>query len=524
MSKTDKSSKAKTKKHMKVSKKNKIIIAVSIVLAVLICFSYVAMQIGLPAKVLTGAKIVKTTDGKEKTVKRIPIVEMNYYFTVAANQLMAYGSGIDASQLDEVCDPNTGKTYRDVLWEEAASSAQGDYLLYEEAMNSGFKPSCTDRYVELQVDSVRQTCDYMNALRGTNMTADQYLQSTYGTGMTMQIYRRIMRRTAVIEEFSAYLQQTTMVPNQETVQKKFDESPETYTFVNYQLYFVSAELPEETTEEEKTKLLAEAEKKAHKIADDCKDVEEFQKRALEFSSDDYKERFEKGEVTMAKTGGTKANLTNASPEFAEMCFNPETKPLTTMVFKDSEDQGYFAAMFEEAYIKEDPTASYRVIVLRNGALSDMTASEEEKAAAIQEAHKDAEELMAKATSEDEFIKLAKENSEDMNSFTRGGYYEGVTQNSFSPVDPGDGSEPKLSDADQKLVDWLFDSSRKAGDMIIIDSGSSVNLYYFHDTAPAWMASLRAQMASENYTTWANGIVSNPIYSVIVNHGLIDFFS
>ena len=510
---------------MKVSKKNKIIIAVSIVLTLLICFSYVAMQIGLPAKVLTGAKIVKTTDGKEKTVKRIPIVEMNYYFTVAVNQCMSYGLISDASQLDEVCDPDTGATYRERLWEEAANAAQTDYLLYEEAMNSGFKPVATDRYVEAQVDSVRMTCEYMNQLRGSNMTADQYLQSTYGTGMTVQIYRRIMKRAAVIEEFRTYLQQTNLVPNQETIQKKFDESPESYTYVKYQLFFVSAELPETCTEEEKAELLAEAEKKAHKIADNCKDVDEFQKRALEFSSDEYKERFENGEVTMAKVGGTKENLTNASPEFAELCFNPDTKPNTTMVFKDTEDQGYFAAMFEETYVEDETTASYRVIVLRNDTLSDLEATEEQKAAALQEAHKDAEGLMAKATSEDEFIKLAKENSADMGNFISGGYCSGVTESkSFTPVDPGDGSEPKLADEDQKLVDWLFDPSRKAGDMTIIDCGTSVKLYYYCDAVPAWMNTLRSQMTSENYTSWSNGIISDPAYSTIVNHGLIDFFS
>ena len=68
---TEKSGKAKTKKHMKVSKKNRIIATIVIIVLVLLCFSYFAYVTGLPAKILPGAKIVHTVDGKEKTVDHI---------------------------------------------------------------------------------------------------------------------------------------------------------------------------------------------------------------------------------------------------------------------------------------------------------------------------------------------------------------------------------------------------------------------------------------------------------------------
>ena len=83
---SERSSRAKTKKHMKTSKKNKIIIIISVVVLVLVCFCYFAYVTGLPAKVLPGAKIVHTVDGKEKTVDRISIVEMNYYYSTTLSQ------------------------------------------------------------------------------------------------------------------------------------------------------------------------------------------------------------------------------------------------------------------------------------------------------------------------------------------------------------------------------------------------------------------------------------------------------
>lgn len=523
MSKTDKS-KAKTKKHMKVSTKNKIIITVAIVLTVLVCFAYIAMQTGLPAKILPGAKIVKTTDGKEKTVDRVSIVEMNYYYSITYSQYVSYGLIQDASTLDEIYNTTTGQTYGEMLWENAANSAQADYLLYEAAKASGFEPVATDRYVEDQVDTVRQTCEYMNALRGTNMTADQYLQSSYGKGMTVQIFRKIMKRAAVIEEFRTYLQQTTFVPNEATISAKFDENKDDYTFVRFHLFYVNANLPEEPTEEEKTKLLAEAEEKTKKIVDESKTVEEFEANCLAISSDSYRESIESGSASMENSGYTKEALESASPELAEFLFSDETKPLDTFYYADSEGEGYYAVMFQEIYIEEELTGAYRVIELDNDTLADLTSTEEEKAAAITEVHQEAEELKAQVTTEDQFIKLAKKHSIDSSSYIGGGYYSGITESkSFTPVTNEDGTTA-LSSEDQQLVDWLFDSSRQRGDMIIIDCGTSVKLYYFCDAVPAWMDTLRTSMVSDNYSTWYSGVVGDTSYATIVNHGLIDFFS
>ena len=121
MSTKDRSAKAKTKKHIKVSTKNKIIITVVIIFLALLCFAYIANETGLPAKVLPGAKIVHTVDGKEKTVKRVSIVEMNYYYALTYNQYVQYGLIKDESTLDEVYNPANGQTYRDMLWENAAN-------------------------------------------------------------------------------------------------------------------------------------------------------------------------------------------------------------------------------------------------------------------------------------------------------------------------------------------------------------------------------------------------------------------
>ena len=70
----------------------------------------------------------------------------------------------------------------------------------------------------------------------------------------------------------------------------------------------------------------------------------------------------------------------------------------------------------------------------------------------------------------------------------------------------------------------MDPARKKGDMLIIDCVASVNLYYYCDSVPLWMDTIRADMTSENYNAWYTGTVSDTSYSTVVNHGLIDFFT
>lgn len=523
---SERSSRAKTKKHMKTSKKNKIIIIISVVVLVLVCFCYFAYVTGLPAKVLPGAKIVHTVDGKEKTVDRISIVEMNYYYSTTLSQYTSYGIIGANADLDAVYNSNNGQTYRQMLWETAANNAQTQYLLGEAIKSSGFKPVAAERYAEDQLDSIRESADYMNTLRGTNMTTDQYLQNMYGPGMTVQIMRKILYRQAMIDEFRAYVQQTTFLPDQAKVQEEFDNNKDKYTFCRFQIYFVSADMPTDATDEQKKELMDAAMEKAKMITDDCANAVEFQTKVKLVCTDEYRTRMLNGEDPTSKSGMNKEQLKSYSEEFAEMCFNPETKPNTSMVFVDKDNTGVFATLFEEVYIEDEPTCAYRVLSLTDDVLGDISNTLEQKAPSHQKLHAEAEGYMSQVTSEDKFIELVKKYSSDSASYLAGGYKSGVKASSFeaNAVVTKEGEEAKLPEEDQKLIDWLYDPARKKGDMYIIDCVDSVKLYYFCDSMAAYQDLIRTNLTGENFTTWYNATISDSSYSTVVNHGLIDFFT
>ena len=521
---TEKSGKAKTKKHMKVSKKNRIIATIVIIVLVLLCFSYFAYVTGLPAKILPGAKIVHTVDGKEKTVDRLTIAEMNYYFASIYTKYSSYGIISSETDLDTVYNSESGQTYRDMLWEEAASSAQGDYLIEQAAKSAGFKAVAADRYAEAEVDAMRANVESVNALRGSRMTCDQYLQNVYGSGMTVQIYRKIMKRLAVVDEYKLAVQDGQFKANQADIQEAFDKAPENYQLCRFQVYFIGADYTADASEEEKQKALDAALEKAHKIADGCQNAVDFQTRVKQVCTEDYLTRMLNGEDPTTEAGLAKAQVAGYNKEFAELCFNPETPANTSMAFLDTQETGAYAVLFEDIHVDETPTCAYRVIQLDDDYLKDLSHTLEDKAPHHEKWHKKAEEYMAQATTEEQFIELAKKYSKDTSNFIDGGYTSGVTEDSFEKTDMGDGSDPVLAPEDEKLIAWLFDPARKKGDMYIIDCVSSVKLFYFCDNLPKYQSQIRDTLTAENYNAWYTGVISDTSYSTIVHHGLIDFFS
>ena len=345
--------------------------------------------------------------------------------------------------------------------------------------------------------------------------------------MTVQIYRKIMRRAAVVDEYIQYVKQFKSVPTDDQVMAKYNEDPNSYKTVKMQLYFVAADSNKDSTEEEKKAAMQAAEEKAHKIADNCTNYLDFQIRVRSVCDEKYLKRMNDGEDPTSLDGLTKADIESYNKDFAELCFNPDTKPNTSMVFQDSEGVGYFAALFEEAYLDEEQVASFRVIELSDELLKDITKAPADKAPSFEKLEAELKGYQDSVTSEDQFIELAKEHTIDTPSLLKGGYYSGVAasnEDMFPRTAINDESEPVLAKEDQELIDWLFSADRKKGDMIIIRCASSVKLYYYCDSVQAWKNRIRNTMTNENYDAWYKESAANESYSTIINHGLIDFFT
>lgn len=505
--------KAKTDKKrgkMRHSTQNKIAATIIIVVIVIACFCYFAYVTGLPAKVLTGAKLVEVVDGKETTLDRFEVTEMNYYYRSVLSSYSQQGYLSGVTDLEQKIDETSDQTYEDVLYEAAAEQLKYFYLLNEEADKAGFKPEATERVVELAIDDLRETADE------EGLTADQYLASSFGTGMTVQKYREILTREYIAYEYEYYLQQTIFRPTIDDVQGLYDADPGSYRRANFNYYYFAADIPDEATDEEKAAAIAEAQQKADDMLANVTDGASFREEAMAIATETQLASFEDDADPTLAEGYAKTTVAYLSTDMAEYLF--ATERVTGDKSSFATDNGVYVVLFDSTTLDETLTASFRSIKLENKTYFEDGASLEEIQAGLAETHQQAEDIVSKATSETEYISLCKKYSSNTSGAIAGGLVTGQTAADYEATDELD----IYAAQEAQISAWLFDEARVAGDTLIVDYDAYVMVYYFVDVVPGWMDSVRSDAASNAYSSWETTLVSNEAYKVIVNKGWIDF--
>ena len=120
----------------------------------------------------------------------------------------------------------------------------------------------------------------------------------------------------------------------------------------------------------------------------------------------------------------------------------------------------------------------------------------------------------------DFYKLVKANSKDKDEMMDGGFVAGETKADMTEAEDG-----KEVDAQTKAAaDWLFDESRKTGDIYIKTSADNktVTIYFFEKSSPAWMGEARNAKITENVNKLKESLkATNPQF--VVNTDLVKNF-
>ena len=157
---------------------------------------------------------------------------------------------------------------------------------------------------------------------------------------------------------------------------------------------------------------------------------------------------------------------------------------TTYLAADN-DAGYYVVMFLDSTDNADVgTVNVRHILIST---TDGNITAEEAKEQIEELQAQYEE----DPTEEHFAQLAEEHSTDTGSNTNGGLYENVA--------PG-----QMVDA---FNDWIFDTSRKAGDTGIVETEYGCHLIYFVGPGQySYRDSLIVNAkTNEDYNTWYTGL-------------------
>ena len=482
-------------------KLRRITIAFVAAMALIVCVVVGSLVIsGVQRSGIAEKSTIAATIGDEK----INSVVMSYYYNDAINEVYsnayeqysdyfslyfeAIGLDLD-TPLDEQINSDTGDTWAQFFIDSALESAKSDFAIAAAAKEAGFT------LPEEEVETLDNNMSNIATMATINygVSADAYLSMIYGNGATTESYREYLERTALADAYYAHYYDEISYTDEEIDAYNKDHKND-FNSYNYSYSYLSyTEVLQGGTEDaDGNKPYSDAEKDAARIA--LKDAAE--EMATATTLDELKEKGEKVEVNESSevAVNTETNMlhTNINGTLADWLADSGRKQgdvaaVANTAADSDEINGYYVVYFDSMTDNNTAMSNVRhLLVSFEGGTEDeetleIVYSAEEKAAAKEEAERLLKEWQDGDATEESFIELVKEHSDDGNA-AEGGLYENInTDTSFVA----------------NFLNWCIDKDRKVGDVEIVETEYGYHIMYYVSTSEQ---TYRQYMISENMKT------------------------
>lgn len=475
----------KVSKGLTYKTKSKLIFGIVVALLILIVGGYFVYISGIATKIIPAVRVEQTVDGATRTVGKAYVPELNYYRNQILSMYSMYGFEVGEEYLNTI-DEESGKTNGEVIYDNAAEQLASVMLVNEKAKKDAQFVTGSDRYAQAQIDLMETRASSNNF-----PSINAYLAAIYGTGMSTSTFRDIVAAQEISQEYQEYLKQFALAPTQEELQAAFDENTNGYASVNFNGYLFSFE----EFEGDKAKEAAEAVCKA------AKDSDSFSQAVIDQIGADAAEAagFTVESNSSYYSAVSKSSINGeAFPEgLEEFAFNQDNVG-KAQVF-EMKDKGWYVAYLSKLDDKTEPSYSYRALVLENSVASEEGAKADKILLECDKLEKKAQQIQNGITDEYSFVKAVKENTDDYDAITTGGYTKGVSGEQFQ----NDSGLEVVGGTDQ-FGAWLTDPARQHGDMIIIreSDNSKVTLYYFDEAVPTWQVTAGDEITTSKLNDWS----------------------
>ena len=397
-------------------------------------------------------------------------VEFDYQYNLTKNNYITqYGSYLTYFGLDTSKDLSTQMysdtlTWQDYFEQNAVESLKQNKALMAEAKAAGFTYDTTDEY-----NTFKETIKTSAASAG--ISEKEYVRSIYGSYATMGRIEEYVKNDMVMNAYYQKLQEDN-APSDDEIQSYYEENKATYDSVDYRLTTIEADLPTEPTEladpVEETAADTTGTTDGTAATDSTQDTA-YQPSDAEIAKamEDAKVLADDAEQTVAKDGEAHENEKKSSVNYliSDWLFDDARKAGDTTVITNDNSHCYYVVAFEKRYLDETPSADVRVII----PTEDKTGEEI------------LEEWKNGAATEDSFAELCKKYTQDTSAVENGGLFEQVTKTGMT----------------EELSNWIFDSSRQAGDTVAITvSDTSYVLYYIGQDQPEWKINIKNTLVSD----------------------------
>ena len=408
-------------------------------------------------------------------------VEFDYvYNTSKNNYITQYGSYLSYFGLDTSKDLSTQMysetlTWKDYFEQNAVESLKQNKALMAEAKAAGFTYDTTDEY-----NTFKETIKTSAASAG--ISEKEYVRSIYGSYATMGRIEEYVKNDMVMNAYYQKLQEDN-APSDDEIQSYYEENKATYDSVDYRLTTIEADLPTEPTEladPVEATTAPDADTDGTATTDTTQDTA-YQPSDAEIAKamEDAKVLADDAEKTVAKDGEAHENEKKSSVNYliSDWLFDDARKAGDTTVITNDNSHCYYAVAFEKRYLDETPSADVRVII----PTEDKTGEEI------------LEEWKNGAATEDSFAELCKKYTQDTSAVENGGLFEQVTKTGMT----------------EELSNWIFDSSRQAGDTVAITvSDTTYVLYYIGQDQPEWKINIKNTLVSDTMSQHMQDITAD----------------
>ena len=414
--------------------------------------------------------------------EKVNKVEFDYvYNTSKNNYITQYGSYLSYFGLDTSKDLSTQMysdtlTWQDYFEQNAVESLKQNKALMAEAKAAGFTYDTTDEY-----NTFKETIKTSAAAAG--VSDKEYVRSIYGSYATMGRIEEYVKNDMVMNAYYQKLQEDN-APSDDEIQSYYEENKATYDSVDYRLTTIEADLPTEPTEladpVEETAADTTGTTDGTAATDTTQDTA-YQPSDAEIAKamEDAKVLADDAEQTVAKDGEAHENEKKSSVNYliSDWLFDDARKAGDTTVITNDNSHCYYVVAFEKRYLDETPSADVRVII----PTEDKTGEEI------------LEEWKNGAATEDSFAELCKKYTQDTSAVENGGLFEQVTKTGMT----------------EELSNWIFDSSRQAGDTVAITvSETTYVLYYIGQDQPEWKINIKNTLVSDTMSQHMQDITAD----------------
>ena len=414
--------------------------------------------------------------------EKVNKVEFDYVYNTAKNNYITqYGSYLSYFGLDTSKDLSTQMysdtlTWQDYFEQNAVESLKQNKALMAEAKAAGFTYDTTDEY-----NTFKETIKTSAASAG--VSDKEYVRSIYGSYATMGRIEEYVKNDMVMNAYYQKLQEDN-APSDDEIQSYYEENKATYDSVDYRLTTIEADLPTEPTEladsVEETAADTTGTTDGTAATDTTQDTA-YQPSDAEIAKamEDAKVLADDAEQTVAKDGEAHENEKKSSVNYmiSDWLFDDARKAGDTTVITNDNSHCYYVVAFEKRYLDETPSADVRVII----------PTEDKNGEEILEEWKNG------AATEDSFAELCKKYTQDTSAVENGGLFEQVTKTGMT----------------EELSNWIFDSSRQAGDTVAITvSDTTYVLYYIGQDQPEWKINIKNTLVSDTMSQHRQDITAD----------------